>query len=82
VSSMRQKVQSALRNDAGLGGLFHAMQRETDVVMAVVREELGKLHFPIGEGLTQVCNHCRTAGGSSWDFVSWPCPTMQIVEGS
>ena len=76
---MRQKIQSALRNDAGLGGLFHAMQRETDVVMAVVREELGKLHFPVGEGLTRVCNHCY--GAHAGEVVAWPCPTMQIVEG-
>ena len=80
MSSMRQKIQSALRNDAGLGGLFHAMQRETDVVMAVVREELGKLHFPAGDGMTRFCDHC--CGSGAGEAVPWPCPTMQIVEGS
>lgn len=43
-------------------------------------EKLRELHYPIGEGITQVCNHCRKTDGGHWDFVTWPCPTMKIVE--
>lgn len=80
MSDLERKISSALRNKAGLGGLFNPMQEETDAVMAVVREELGKVHYPIGQGITQVCNHCRKTSNGHWDFVTWPCPTMKIVE--
>ena len=41
MSELERKVASALRNKAGLGGLFNPLQEETDAVMAVIREEQG-----------------------------------------
>ncbi len=75
MSELERKVASALRNKAGLGGLFNPMQEETDAVMAVIREELGKLHMPLSTdwGWETVCSECGE---------DYPCPTMQMVEES
>lgn len=43
MSELEHKIQSALRNKAGLAGLFDPMQKETDAVMGVIREELDTL---------------------------------------
>lgn len=49
MSELERKVASALRNKAGLGGLFNPMQEETDAVMAVIREELDTLVVRVRE---------------------------------
>lgn len=70
MSELERKIASALRNKAGLGGLFNPMQEETDAVMAVIREELGKVHQDVWGGI------CKADGDT------WPCPTMKLVEES
>lgn len=68
---LRKKIQSAL---------YTAIQEETDAVMAVVREELSRVHEP-DEFVPGhfFCTHCKDGDGNP---VPYPCPTMKIVEDS
>ena len=73
--SLERRVGNAIRLKAGLGGLFNPLQEETDAVMAVIREELGKLHGPLSTdwGWDTPCAECGE---------EFPCPTMKLVEES